>query len=67
MAERAETVQPGEENDQVNCIHGYKYLKVHRGWNQALFSGAQLQDKRQWAQSDIQEVPCENLGRLFFL
>lgn len=41
-------------NDQVNHIHGNKYLEMHRGWNQALFSGAQWQDNRQWAPSDTQ-------------
>ena len=30
------------------------------GWGQALFSGAQRQDKGQWAQSEAQEVPSEH-------
>ena len=29
------------------------------GWGQALFSGAQRQDKGQWAQTEAQEVPSE--------
>ena len=29
------------------------------GWGQALFSGAQWQDKGQWAQTEAQEVPSE--------
>ena len=30
------------------------------GWGQALFSGAQWQDKGQWAQTEAQEVPSEH-------
>ena len=30
------------------------------GWGQALFSGAQRQDKGQWAQTEEQEVPSEH-------
>ena len=33
---------------------------VSRGWGQALFSGAQWQDKGQWAQTEAQEVPSEH-------
>ena len=29
---------------------------VSRGWGQTVFSGAQRQDKRQWAKTDTQEV-----------
>ena len=29
------------------------------GWGQALFSGAQQQDKGQWAQTEAEEVPSE--------
>ena len=29
------------------------------GWGQTLFSGAQRQDKGQWAQTEAQEVPSE--------
>jgi len=32
---------------------------VSGGWGQALFSGAQWQDKGQWAQTEAQEVPSE--------
>ena len=30
------------------------------GWGQTLFSGAQWQDKGQWAQNEAQEVPAEH-------
>ena len=30
------------------------------GWDQTLFSGAQRQDKGQWAQTEAQEVPAEH-------
>ena len=30
------------------------------GWGQALFSGAQVQDKGQWAQTEAEEVPSEH-------
>ena len=30
------------------------------GWGQALFSGAQWQDKGQWAQTEAEEVPSEH-------
>ena len=30
------------------------------GWGQALFSGAQWQDKGQWAQTEAQELPSEH-------
>ena len=30
------------------------------GWGQALFSGAQWQDKGQWAQTEAQDVPSEH-------
>jgi len=30
------------------------------GWGQALFSGAQWQDKGQWAQTEAQEFPSEH-------
>ena len=30
------------------------------GWGQAIFSGAQRQDKGQWAQTEAQEVPAEH-------
>ena len=29
------------------------------GWSQTLFSGAQQQDKGQWAQTEAEEVPSE--------
>jgi len=32
---------------------------VSGGWDQTLFSGAQVQDKVQWAQTEAQEVPSE--------
>jgi len=33
---------------------------VSRGWGQTLFTGAQRQDKGQWAQTEAQEVPSEH-------
>jgi len=33
---------------------------VSGGWGQALFSGAQRQDKGQWAQTEADEVPSEH-------
>ena len=30
------------------------------GWGQTLFSGAQWQDKGQWAQTEAEEVPSEH-------
>ena len=30
------------------------------GWGQTFFSGAQRQDKGQWAQTEAQEVPSEH-------
>jgi len=33
---------------------------VSGGWGQALFSGAQQQDKGQWAQTEAREVPPEH-------
>jgi len=32
---------------------------VSGGWGQTLFGGAQRQDKGQWAQTEVQEVPSE--------
>ena len=33
---------------------------MSRGWGQTPFSGAQRQDKGQWAQTEAQEVPSEH-------
>ena len=33
---------------------------MSEGWGQTLFSGAQWQDKGQWAQTEAQEVPSEH-------
>jgi len=33
---------------------------VSGGWGQTLFSGAQQQDKGQWAQTEAEEVPSEH-------
>jgi len=38
---------------------------VSGGWGQTLFSGAQQQDKGQWAQTEAQEVPSEHEEELF--
>jgi len=37
---------------------------VSGGWGQALSSGAQRQDKGQWAQTEAKEVPAEDEGEL---
>nr|XP_047909708.1 uncharacterized protein LOC125180947 [Anser cygnoides]XP_047909709.1 uncharacterized protein LOC125180947 [Anser cygnoides]XP_047909710.1 uncharacterized protein LOC125180947 [Anser cygnoides]XP_047909711.1 uncharacterized protein LOC125180947 [Anser cygnoides] len=37
-----------------------KCTEVHRGWSQALLSGAQGQAQRQWAQTGAQEAPSEH-------
>ena len=37
---------------------------VSGGWGQALSSGAQQQDKGQWAQTEAQEVPSEHVEEL---
>ena len=36
------------------------------GWGQTLFSGAQRQDKGQWAQTEAQEVPSEHEEELLY-
>lgn len=46
-----------------DLIHGYKYLKERC---QALFSGAQLQGKRQWAETQTQEVLFEHQQILLY-
>ena len=33
---------------------------MSRGWGQTLFSGAQRQDKGQWAQTEAEEAPAED-------
>ena len=64
-AEIAGIVQPGEKTAQEDLIHVYKYLQGRcRGWSQALFSGAWCQDKRQWAQTETQEVLSEDQATL---
>jgi len=37
---------------------------VSGGWGQTLFSGAQRQDKGQWAQTEAQEVPAKHKEEL---
>ena len=39
---------------------------MQRGWSQSLLSGAQGQDQRQWAQTEMQEVPSEHRETLFY-
>jgi len=39
---------------------------VSGGWGQTLFSGAQRQDKGQWAQTEAQEVLNVNMRKNFF-
>jgi len=60
-AEGAGLVQPGE----VKAARGPNiYLQISEGWvsgrwGQALSSGAQQQDKGQWAQTEAEEAPPE--------
>jgi len=60
-AEGAGTVQPGGGEAQGNLINDYKYLRGGCQWrySQALFSSAQCQKMRQWAQTGTQEVLCK--------
>jgi len=37
---------------------------VSGGWGQTLFSGAQRQEKGQWAQTEAQEIPSEHEEKL---
>ena len=39
---------------------------MSRGWGQTLFSGAQQQDKGQWAWTEAQEVPPEHKEELAY-
>lgn len=51
----------------ILSIHAYKYLKRRcRGQGQALFSAAQWQDKRPWAQTERQEVLSEHQETLLY-
>jgi len=40
--------------------------RVQRGWSQTLFSGAQGQAQRQWAQTETWEAPSEHWETLFY-
>ena len=61
-AEGAGLCQPEEEkaergpNKCLQISEGW----VSVGWGQTLFSGAQWQDKWQWAQTEAEEVPSED-------
>ena len=61
-AEGAGLVQPEEEkaargpNIYLQISEGW----VSGGWGHALLSGAQRQDKGQWAQTEAEEVPSEH-------
>lgn len=59
-AERAGAVKPGEEKArEISSMYDVSVPeeRFDRGWSQALSSGAQHQDKRQWAKTGTQEVP----------
>lgn len=62
-AEKAVTAQPGETEAQGGSHPSCPQIpegRVQRGWIQALFSGTQCQDKRQWTQSRTQEVHSDH-------
>lgn len=50
------------EEARGDFISVYKCLKggCKEDWSQAFFNGAQCQDKRPWAQSEIQQVPSQH-------
>ena len=50
----------GESHQCVQIPEG----RVQRKWGQALFSG--VQDKRQWAQTETQQVPAEYKQNIFY-
>lgn len=53
----------------MNLTTAYKYPKggsQSSGWGQALFGGAQQQDKGQWVQTGIQELPSEHEENLLY-
>ncbi|KAJ7420556.1 hypothetical protein WISP_48134 [Willisornis vidua] len=52
--------QPGEETEG-DLISVYKCLegRASRGWSCVLLGGAKQRDKKQWAESDAQEVAFE--------
>lgn len=59
-AERAAAAQPGEERAQrISPIATYIWRKVQIGQIQALLSGAQSQDNREWAQTEMHRFPSE--------
>jgi len=55
------------EQIRGDVINVYKIpqVRVQTGQSQALFSGAQCQDWRQWAQPETQEVPFEHQETVF--
>ncbi|KAK4813058.1 hypothetical protein QYF61_007560, partial [Mycteria americana] len=64
------TVQPAKEKagrgvESYQCVQ-IPEGKVQRRQSQSLFSGAQGQDQRQWAQTETQEVPSEHQESLFY-
>lgn len=64
---RAGTVLAGEEKAQgVPTVYRNTWGEEARGLSQALFTGAQGQDQRQWAQHEAQERLCLNIGKHFF-
>ena len=61
-------VQFGEKEAQGYACQHVLMLerRLQRGPSQALFRGAQYQDKRQWAQTGTQEVPFGHQAALLF-
>lgn len=39
---------------------------MQRGQSQSLFRDVQVQDERQWAQTETQEVPSEHMAKYFY-
>lgn len=40
--------------------------RVQRWWNHSVLSDTQCQEKKKWAQTEIQEFPSEHQGKLLF-
>ena len=63
-AARAGTVQPREGQWRISLMAIDIWIEGAKRTNQAIFSGAQGQDERQWAQTGTLEVPSEHQEEL---